>query len=69
MADSASSHHVSVTAQERVHPAVAKLARACLALARLKLVRSAPAESDDDLTQPPARANGRSADDGEVRHD
>ncbi len=40
-----SEHHVTVTAEERVHPAVRKLARACIALARFQLGRQpAPGE-------------------------
>lgn len=41
---------VAVTAEERAHPALAKLARACIALARLKQVppaESASAERDE----------------------
>ncbi len=32
-----SEQHVTVTAEERVHPAIRKLARACIALARGQL--------------------------------
>ena len=32
-----SEQHVTVTSEERVHPAIRKLARACIALARFQL--------------------------------
>lgn len=34
MSEPDSTRHIKVTAQERVHPAIRKLARACIALAR-----------------------------------
>ena len=34
MPESGSNQHVTVTAEERAHPAILKLARACIALAR-----------------------------------
>lgn len=34
MSEPSSDHPVTVTAQERAHPAIRKLARACIALAR-----------------------------------
>jgi hypothetical protein len=34
MPESGSNQHVTVTAEERAHPAILKLARACIAIAR-----------------------------------
>lgn len=49
---------VRVTAEERAHPALAKLARACIALARLNHpVPAEPSDSTpDEGTEPPASA-------------
>lgn len=50
MSESESDRKVTVTAQERAHPALRKLARACLALARQLVGESAP--------QPPSASSG-----------
>lgn len=44
MADTSSSSPVRVTAEERTHPAIAKLARALIALARLRHIEEAEAD-------------------------
>jgi hypothetical protein len=49
MSESESDRNITVTAQERAHPALRKLARACIALAR-QLV----GEASSSIQQPPA---------------
>ena len=55
---------VVVTAQERAHPAIAKLARACLALARHAAGSPAPQLSQATPAQAADREQGQ-----EVSHD
>ena len=47
MPESASEQSIKVTADERVHPAIRKLARAMLALARLEVGQSGPQLAGD----------------------
>lgn len=50
-----SDHPVRVTAEQRAHPALKKLARACIALALLQLAgETPPTASAADPTVPPA---------------
>jgi hypothetical protein len=42
MSESESDRNITVTAQERAHPALRKLARACIALARQLVGESSP---------------------------
>jgi hypothetical protein len=61
MSETSSDRPVTVTAQERAHPAIRKLARACIALARhLREATTAPSS--------PQQRNTNGAD-GEVAHD
>jgi hypothetical protein len=48
MPESGSNQHVVVTAEERAHPAITKLARACIAMARDQL-QPAPAEDQSPV--------------------
>lgn len=57
---SESEQPVTVTAEERVHPAIRKLARACIALARFRLGRQ-PA--------PGAKSGAAAPQSAEARHE
>ncbi|GAA4550021.1 hypothetical protein GCM10023192_73500 [Amycolatopsis samaneae] len=52
MSESASEKRMVVTAQERAHPALQKLARAAIALARLELRRPRPEVTPADQEGP-----------------
>jgi hypothetical protein len=51
MPEPSSERSIKVTAEERAHPAIRKLARAMLALARLEMTAASP---EDELERPPA---------------
>lgn len=52
MTDTTNNQPLHVTAEERPHPALQKLARACIALARLR--RDEGREQPNQLTEAPA---------------
>lgn len=58
MSESGSSEKVFVTAQERAHPALRKLARACIALARMQVSESS---EQRPVSPPPATAAAKEA--------
>jgi hypothetical protein len=60
MPESNSNQQVTVTAEERAHPAIVKLARACIALAR-DLAGSPSAEQSSPIGAPEQPHNARSA--------
>jgi hypothetical protein len=53
MSEPVSDQRVIVTAEERAHPAIAKLARALIALARLRVGQAAPEIAGDSLVSGP----------------
>jgi hypothetical protein len=63
MPESDSNQHVTVTAGERAHPAITKLARACIALAR-QLSGSPSTE-----LSPPAAVSGQSTSEKTARQE
>jgi hypothetical protein len=58
MSETGSDHPVNVTAQEWAHPAIRKLARACIALVRQRL-EAAGASASVPPTMPELPAKGR----------
>jgi hypothetical protein len=61
MSESGLESSVSVTAQERTHPAIRRLARACIALARQVVDLSTPpplADTSEKLPTSEGRAHG-----------
>jgi hypothetical protein len=57
MADPTNDQPVRVTGEERPHPALQKLARACIALAQLRL-SAKNTEPRETTTEPPAAPDG-----------
>jgi len=57
MSEPVSDQPVIVTAEERAHPAIAKLARAMLALARLRVGQAAPTPAGDVPLARPEQAH------------
>jgi hypothetical protein len=57
MSELVSDHQVIVTGEERAHPAIRKLARAMIALAKLKVGQSAPAPDGDTSAAGPEQAH------------
>jgi hypothetical protein len=64
MTDTASDQPVHVTAEERPHPALQKLARACIALARLRRDEEDAQAEQPEPDKPPVTGGG----DAEVCH-
>ena len=64
MTDTASDKPVHITAEERPHPALQKLARACIALARLRRDEERAREEQPEHDTPLAADDG----DAEVCH-
>lgn len=54
LSEPTSDHSMRVTAEERAHPAIRKLARACIAIALLQLADDSSAETTSLLPAPPA---------------
>ena len=70
MPESGANQHITVTAEERTHPAITKLARACIAIARDQL-QSASADPLTNRSPQPAPAESQSpvGSRSEARHD
>jgi hypothetical protein len=60
MPELGSNQHITVTAEERTHPAIVKLARVCIALAR-HLAGSPSAEQSSSTGAPERPHNARPA--------
>ena len=70
MPESDSNQQVTVTAEERAHPAILKLARACIAIARDQLQpASADLETDNSPQSSPAADELQTGSRSEARHD
>jgi hypothetical protein len=55
MSESESDRNITVTAQERAHPALRKLARACIALARQLVSESSPSVQQPPVSPAPEK--------------
>ena len=68
MPESGSNQQVTVTAEERAHPAILKLARACIAIGRGQLHPAGTAPTGN-ATPTPARDEPQTGNGSEARHD